>query len=99
MCTVSVEVNEDVLRGMRPELNTTATIRQWVQQQIDLRIQQMAMEIGGNESQMDLWNAIEQDEELLLKPSEISHDGGETMDLETFRADLHRMVEKVYAEP
>ena len=42
MCTVSVKVNETVLRGMRPELNTTAAIRQWVQQQIDLRIQQMA---------------------------------------------------------
>lgn len=24
---------------------------------------------------------------------------GEAMDLKTFRADLHRMVEKVYAEP
>ena len=42
MCTVSIKVNEAVLRGMRPELNTTAAIRQWVQQQIDLRIQQMA---------------------------------------------------------
>ena len=24
---------------------------------------------------------------------------GEAIDIETFRADLHRMVEKVYAEP
>ena len=38
MCTVSVKVNEALLRGMRPELNTTAAIRQWAQQQIDLRI-------------------------------------------------------------
>ena len=98
MCTVSIKVNEAVLRGMRLELNTTAAIRQWVQQQIDLRIQQMATEQRGNESQKDLWCAIEQDEELLLKPSVISHNGGEAMDLETFRADLHRMVEKVYAE-
>ena len=44
MCTVSVKVNEAVLRGMRPELNTTAAIRQWVQQQIDLRIQQMELD-------------------------------------------------------
>lgn len=44
MCTVSVKVNEAVLRGIRPELNTTAAIRQWVQQQIDLRIQQMKLE-------------------------------------------------------
>ena len=44
MCTVSVKVNEAVLRGIRPELNTTAAIRQWVQQQIDLRIQQMELD-------------------------------------------------------
>lgn len=44
MCTVSIKVNEAVLRGIRPELNTTAAIRQWVQQQIDLRIQQMEVE-------------------------------------------------------
>ena len=44
MCTVSVKVNEALLRGMRPELNSTAAIRQWVQQQIDLRIQQMELD-------------------------------------------------------
>ena len=44
MCTVSVKVNEALLRGMRPELNTTAAIRQWVQQQIDLRIQQIELD-------------------------------------------------------
>jgi len=99
MCTVSVKVNEAVLRGIRPELNTTAAIRQWVQQQIDLRIQQMVIEQGQNESQEDLWSAIAQDEELLLKPSEIVDDGGEAVDLETFRADMHRMIEEVYAEP
>ena len=99
MCTVSVKVNESALRSLRPELNTTAAIRQWVQQQIDLRIQQMVFEQGQNESQEDLWSAIAQDEELLLKPSEIVDDGGEAIDLETFRADMHRMIEEVYAEP
>ena len=47
MCTVSVKVNEALLRGMRPELpelNSTAAIRQWAQQQIDLRIQQMELD-------------------------------------------------------
>lgn len=44
MCTVSVKVNEAVLRGIRPELNSAAAIRQWVQQQIDLRIQQMELD-------------------------------------------------------
>ena len=52
-----------------------------------------------NESQDTLWHAIEQDEELLLKPSEIVGDCSETIELETFRADLHRMVEDVYTEP
>ena len=46
MCTVSVKVNEALLRGMRPELNTIAAIRQWAQQQIDLRIQQMGARRG-----------------------------------------------------
>ena len=55
MCTVSVKVDEAVLREMMPE--------------------------------------------LLLKPSEIVDDGGEAIDLETFRADLHKMIEEVYAEP
>ena len=68
-------------------------------EQIDLRIQQMETELGRNESQEDLWHAIEQDEDLLLKPSEIVDDGGEAIDLETFRADLHRMIDEVYAEP
>ena len=44
MCTVSIKVNEALLRGMRPELNSTAAIRQWVQQQIDLCIQQMELD-------------------------------------------------------
>lgn len=44
MCTISINVNEAALRDMRPDLNTTAAIRRWVQEQIDLRIQQMEYE-------------------------------------------------------
>ena len=40
----------------------------------------------------------EQDPELLLKPSQIEAEDGEAIDLETFRADLHKMIEEVYAE-
>ena len=98
MCTVNIKVNEAVLRNIRPELKTTSAIRQWVQQQIDLRIQQIAAEQRQNETQEDLWRAIEQDEELLLKPSEIVDDCGEAIELESFRADLHRMIDEVYAE-
>ena len=98
MCTVNIKVNEAVLRNIRPELTTTSAIRQWVQQQIDLRIQQIVAEQRQNETQEDLWRAIEQDEELLLKPSEIVDDCGEAIELESFRADLHRMIDEVYAE-
>lgn len=45
MCTVTIKINESLLRGMRPELKTTAA---------------------------------------------------GTVDLETFRADLHNMVDEIY---
>lgn len=44
MCTVSIKVNEEMLRSMRPDLDSTAAIRLWAQQLIDLRIQQMELE-------------------------------------------------------
>ena len=44
MCTVSVKVDEAVLRDMCPDLDNIAAIRHWAQKLIDLRIQQMALE-------------------------------------------------------
>ena len=44
MCKVSVNVDEAVLRGMRPDLDSAAAIRLWAQEQIDLRIHQMEQE-------------------------------------------------------
>lgn len=41
MCTVSVKVNEDVLRGVLPELENTAAIRKWAQMLIDARIREL----------------------------------------------------------
>ena len=103
MCTVSVKVNEDVLRDYLPELENTAAIRLWVQELVDLRMQQMREEREWNASsretsQEDLWHAIEQDPGLTLKPSMIEADDSETIDLETFRADLHKMVDEIYAQ-
>lgn len=103
MCMVSINVDESALREMRPELDTKAAIRLWVQDLVDFRMQQMRTERGGSVSQReasqeDLWHAIEQDPELTLKPSVIAEEDGEAIDLETFRADLHRMVEEIYAE-
>lgn len=44
MCTVTVDINEKVLQDLMPELDNTSAIRLWVQQLIDLRIQQMELE-------------------------------------------------------
>ena len=44
MCKVSVNIDEVALRNLRPELDSTSAIRAWVQQLIDLRIQQMELE-------------------------------------------------------
>ena len=44
MCKVSVNVDEAVLRGMRPDLDSAAAIRLWAQELIDLRIHQMELE-------------------------------------------------------
>lgn len=44
MCVVSINVDEAILRDMRPELNNTAAIRRWAQELIDQRIRQMEYE-------------------------------------------------------
>ena len=44
MCRVTVEVDQEVLKGMNPALDSTAAIRSWAQQLIDLHIQQMVIE-------------------------------------------------------
>ena len=41
MCTVTVNIDEEVLRGVNPNLSDMAAIRRWAQELIDLRIQQM----------------------------------------------------------
>ena len=98
MCKVSINVDESALREMRPELDTTAAIRLWVQDLVDFRTERGGSVSQREASQEDLWHAIEQDPELTLKPSVIAEEDGEAIDLETFRADLHRMVEEIYAD-
>ena len=44
MCTVTVNVDEAMLKEMNPNLSDKAAIRRWVQDLIDLRIQQMEFE-------------------------------------------------------
>ena len=47
MCTVTVDIDEDVIRDMRPELDNPAAIRRWAQQLINRRIQEMELEDAG----------------------------------------------------
>ena len=54
MCTVTVNVDEAMLREMTPNLSDKAAIRRWVQELIDLRIQQMELE---DDETMDLEDA------------------------------------------
>lgn len=44
MCTVSVKIDETVLRDMMPELECIAAIRLWVQNLVDLHVQELVAE-------------------------------------------------------
>ena len=101
MCVVDVKVDEAVLREVLPELDSTAAIRLWAQKVMDMHVQGLLRETKAERDMLQekLWHDIELDSELLLKPSEIVDDDGVAVDLETFRADLHKMIEDVYAEP
>ena len=54
MCTVSIDIDETAIRDLRPELDTTAAIRSWVQELIDARLQQIRLE---DEETMDVEEA------------------------------------------
>jgi hypothetical protein len=41
---ISISVDEAALRDMRPELDSTAAIRDWAQELVNLRIKQMEQE-------------------------------------------------------
>ena len=56
MCTVSVKVDEALLRDMMPELDSIAAIRLWVQKKVDLHVQELVAE---EEATMDLETARE----------------------------------------
>ena len=44
MCTVTIDVDEKTLCDVDPNLSDIAAIRRWVQELVDLRIQQMEFE-------------------------------------------------------
>ena len=90
MCRVSVKVNEAVLRGMRPELSTTAAIRQWVQQQIDLRIQQLELD---DEETMTIDEAREMTHRAVNREYALDHD----MTPEQLYAVISEEIDDIYA--
>lgn len=91
MCTVSVKVDEDTLRGVLPELENNAAIRRWAQMLIDARIRELVEEVSSTP------------EELYgLMPSDINAmyaDGDtETMSIEEARAMTHEAIRAEYAK-
>ena len=42
MCTVSVNINEEVIRKVLPDLENTAAIGMWVQMLVDARLRELA---------------------------------------------------------
>jgi hypothetical protein len=44
MCTVTVNVDEAMLKEINPNLSDKTAIRKWVQQLIDLRIREYALQ-------------------------------------------------------
>ena len=41
MCTVSINIDENELRGYNPQLVGSAAISQWVQELVDARLKEM----------------------------------------------------------
>lgn len=64
MCTVNIKVDENLLRDIMPELDTTAAINRWVQQLVDLRIKEL---IDEDDEVIDLETAREMLHETIRK--------------------------------
>ena len=94
MCSINIQVDESTLREVMPELDTTAAIRVWAQQLIDLHMQQMRNG-SGNQTTEEVFDAIEQRVKNRLQ-ADMSVSADHAIDLETMRERLHRMVHEVY---
>ena len=90
MCTVTVKVDKAVLSGIRPELNTTAAIRQWAQQQIDMCIQQMVLD---DQETMTIEEAREMTHRAVNREYALDHD----MTPEQLYAVISEEIDDIYA--
>lgn len=57
MCTVSVKIDEAVLRDVLPELDSKAAISRWVQLLIDQHIDALTKEYDADDEVIDLETA------------------------------------------
>jgi methionine synthase II (cobalamin-independent) len=107
MCIVNnIVVDELELREMLPELNSNAAIRLWVQKLVDVHVQELKNKYMHQQDSTschdlipdDVCRTVWQEVEEEYKDADYD-DADDAIDLETFRADLHKMIEEVYAEP
>ena len=113
MCVVDVKVDEAVLREVLPELDSPMAIRLWAQKVMDLHVQSLLEEAHGTPQQYEEGSKIRESVNQMREAyergkaqglsTERIHDmvkeAGDLVDLETFRTELHQMVEEVYSQP
>jgi len=110
MCTVSVKIDETVLRDVLPELDSPTAIRRWAQLLIDQHIESLTQEYAHqhavDDEAVDMrfsrdmafddpYNGLEPDD---LRSVFVADDD-EVIDLETARAMLHQTIREEYARP
>ena len=75
MCTVSVKVNEEMLRGVLPELENTAAIRKWALMLIDTRLRELmdtkAYAVERDMTPEELFSIVVKDVEAIYADSSI----------------------------
>ena len=96
MCTVSVKINEAVLREVLPELENSAAIRRWAQLLIDQHIDALTKEFAMQHdlTPEGLYGIIADDINAVY-----AADDHETVDLETARQMTLDVVREEYARP
>ena len=57
MCTVSVKIDESILRDLLPELDSAAAINRWAQLLIDQHIDALTKEYAADDEVIDLETA------------------------------------------
>lgn len=72
MCTISVEVNEKMLRSLNPNLDSTAAISQWVQQLVNYHTQLM-VDNNGEATDMKFSHDMTPEELYDVIAEEIDH--------------------------